>query len=271
MPPHRGPPRGPAHPRPSPLLRGDAGMSQRDAVGAREAGAPHPSSARRGDGVAWEPTLSPVPVLYVPPHQVKGTGTSPRAGATPRRALLWDRQPGTRASAGSGILWASGGRAGAGVWSQALHGRNAAPEPRGRGGKQRGLGGDMPEPRHAVNSRHRKSNSSAGSQYRAFVSWKPDGAFARRRHSPPGCSPEPGTGSQGPPGCRAPSAGTPEGWLERWRCREGPWMDGRCQGAPSPSCPRVCPHGCCCVLRDNVSQGMWKGGSIHQRGLQMGY
>lgn len=221
-------------------------MSQRDAVGAREAGAPHPSSAWRGDGVAGEPTLSPVPVLYVPPHRVKGMGTSPRAGATPQRALLRARQPGTRASAGSGILGASGGRAGAGVWSQALHGRNAAPEPCGQGGKQRGLGGDMPEPLHAVNSRRRRSNSSAGSQYRAFVSWKPDGASPRRRHSPPGHSPSQAQAPRDPRAAEHPVLGP----------QRGGWRDGGAERAPGwTGGVRVLPAPAVtgCVPRDAVS------------------
>lgn len=57
------------------------------------------------------------------------------------------------------------------------------------GGKQRGLGRDVPEPRYAVNSRHRSSNSSAGSQRWAVVGWKPDGAQPSTSAVPPATAP----------------------------------------------------------------------------------
>lgn len=175
-------------------------------------------------------------------------GKSRRAGAMPQRAPLGDGQPGTTASVGSGILWASGGRAGAGVWSWALHGRDAAPEPCGLGGKQRGLGRDVPEPRQAVNSHRRRSNSSAGSQRWAFVSWKPDGALPSTGAARPAAALSQAQAPRDPGAAQHPVAGTPSGWSESWGCREGLPNGRAVSGCPLPHrFPQPAP---------GVSQGM---------------
>lgn len=229
-----------AHSRPLSPQWGDARVSWQDAVGSGKRGTPHPPCTRRADGVAKESTLSLVLVLLFPPRRAKGMGKSPRAGATPQRALPGDRQPGTTASAGSGILRASEGWARAGVWSRTLHGRHADPEPCAQGGgKQRGLGRDMPEPRHAVNSLHRSSNYSAGSQRRAFVSWKPDGALASTGTARPATAP-----SQAQAPGAAEAVQHPLGRPESWGCPlNGQTMSGcllpRCLSRPAVGVSQV--------------------------------
>ena len=90
-------------------------------------------------------------------------------------------------------------------------GCDAAPEPCSRRGKQRGLGRDMPEPRHAVNSRCRSSNSSAGSQRRAFVSWKPDGALPSTGTARPAAAPSQAQAPRDPGAVQCPALGPHRG------------------------------------------------------------
>lgn len=213
---------------------------------ATERRALHPPSTPRGDGVAGGSTLS----SYCGSHPVEQRGWKNlrrQEPATPQRALLWDRQPGTTASAGSSNPRASGGWAGAGVWSWALHGCNAAPEPCGQGGKQRGLGGAVPEPRHAVNSRHRSSNSSAGSQRQAAVGWKPDGAQPSTSAVPPATAPSQAQAPRDPRPCSA-QRWDPTGVSRELGVQREPPAWTAVVGCPLPHCfPQPAP---------SVSQGM---------------
>lgn len=127
-----------------------------------------------------------------------------------------------------------------------LHGHHAAPEPRGRGQKQRGLGRDVPEPQHAVNSRRRSSNSSAGSQRRALVSWKPDGALPTT-----GTARWPRSGARhrlsGTPGLHSTQHWDPIEVAGELGVRGGPhrWT-GSVSVSPAPLLPQpvpVCPKG----------------------------
>lgn len=121
----------------------------------------------------------------------------------------------------------------------------------------------MPEPQHAVNSRRRSSNSSAGSQRRALVSWKPDGAL-----------PTTGTARWPRPGARHSLSGTPG--LHSTQHWDPVKADGelgvqrrphRYIGSVSVSPAPLLPQPVMCVP---PVQGMEKGGRIHQRGLEIG-
>lgn len=182
-------------------------------------------------------------------------GSSPATASTPQEG-----QPRTAASAGSSILRASRGWAEAEARNRALHGHHAVPEPHGRGEKQRGLGRDMPEPQHAVNSRRRSSNSSAGSQRRALVSWKPDGAL-----------PTTGTARWPRPGARRRLSGTPGlHSIQHW---DPVGVDGelRMQGKPhrwtgavsvSPLLPQPVP----CVSQGMMCRKGWRREAEYARG-----
>lgn len=164
------------------------------------------------------------PILRIPPHHADGTGKPSR---TPqgRAAPAQPQGPG-----------GNGGRAGAGT-----RGRGFA-RPCSWGKSRRGLSGAVPEPRHAVNSRGSSSSSksSAGSQRRAFVSWKPDGArrSAGTARLAAGPSRERAPGG---PGASLPSGRVAGGWR-------------RCWGAPgslhvAPGAVMGCPQGMACPKR----------------------
>lgn len=218
---------------PLPLLWGDARASRLDAAGAR---ARHPLSTRSGNGAACESTLSP----HWASHPVECRGWENPRGQDPRRSgcSSWKGSPGQRPRQAA---------ASSGVWSWAVRGRHAAPEPCGQRGKRRGLGRDVSEPRHAVNSRRRSSNSSAGSHRRAFVSWKPDGAL-------------PSTGTARPAAalCQQRDPGDPRAVL---RPVLGPHRGGRSDGGAkrAPSDVWVLSYIHCAPLLPPASTGVSQG------------
>lgn len=183
--------------------------------------------APREEETGWGPHAAPI--LRIPPQHADGMGKAPRAlrgWAAPAQ----QRGPG-----------GSGGRAGAGARSRGFAG------PCSWGKSRRGLSGAVPEPRHAVNSRGSSSSSksSAGSQRRAFVSWKPDGA---RRTA--------GTARLAAGPSREQGPGGPGALLLLGRVAGG-WR--RCWGDPgalhvAPGTMMGCPQGMVCPKRVPCSQ-----------------
>lgn len=240
-------------PHPSHPPQGGARVSRQDVAGAGEPTAPTERPERRWRG--WGAHPVPCPHTARPTPSSKGNGKIAVGRSHATAGTPWGRA--ARDNSLGGQRHPPGKRRPGRGWGVEPGFARLRCSPRALrlgGGKQRGLGGDVPEPRHAVNS-HCRSSKSARSQRWAFVSWKPDGALPSASTARLATALSQAQALRDPGAAEHPALGPHWGGQRGGGAGRAPRMDGWCQGAPCPSRHRVCPKGCrvpkgCCVPRD---------------------